>query len=432
MTVMDASDPAQPPQPGRRALVWTILNWAVSLVLLLFGVLFVLADAYSPLQSDDFAWRGWRNFAWIWMDLGLVTILAGVLFNPLILRHRPRPIARWWSYALFAGACLAALLGLTALYKDVTGEHDLKLGDAAATNPERLAHYERAAALGNATAAFNAALGYDNGAFEEKHTGVEIPRDVKKAATLYSFAADHGVPSAQLNLGLIYAIDYERTFSKTDREAYAKARALLRRAAQSPDAKIRTLVTDRYAQLCKLVADEDAFELERQIAEQDATACFAELAALTKANAAKAAEDRAFDEPATKAPAAAAPASVPALSAPAVDAMTADAPAADAPAAPAVAQFRGSPAAPPRPAVYATAPSAPRQPSAPSVSRSIPAHERRLEALLANARARDTTGETDRAAAAARATRAACPTQACVERSYASQEAALRQWDGAE
>ncbi len=42
------------------------------------------------------------------------------------------------------------------------------------------------------------------------------------------------------------------------------------------------------------------------------------------------------------------------------------------------------------------------------------------------------TGETEQAAATAEARRAACKTQACVDRSYAAQEAALRKWEGAE
>ena len=62
----------------------------------------------------------------------------------------------------------------------------------------------------------------------------------------------------------------------------------------------------------------------------------------------------------------------------------------------------------------------------------VPAKERRIRALLANATARDTTGETEHDADRAAARRAACTTQACVDRSYAAQEATLRKWVGSE
>jgi len=62
----------------------------------------------------------------------------------------------------------------------------------------------------------------------------------------------------------------------------------------------------------------------------------------------------------------------------------------------------------------------------------VPAKERRIRGLLANAMARDTTGESEHDAAEAAARRAACRTQACVDRSYAAQEASLRKWVGSE
>jgi hypothetical protein len=56
--------------------------------------------------------------------------------------------------------------------------------------------------------------------------------------------------------------------------------------------------------------------------------------------------------------------------------------------------------------------------------------ERRLNALIANAETRDTTGETQYRAREGRAQRARCPTRACIERSYAAEEAWLRKWEG--
>ncbi|HEY2751826.1 hypothetical protein [Phenylobacterium sp.] len=59
------------------------------------------------------------------------------------------------------------------------------------------------------------------------------------------------------------------------------------------------------------------------------------------------------------------------------------------------------------------------------------AHERRLNALIANAETRDTTGETQARAEHGYAERMHCATRACIERSYADEEAWLRHWEGA-
>lgn len=58
------------------------------------------------------------------------------------------------------------------------------------------------------------------------------------------------------------------------------------------------------------------------------------------------------------------------------------------------------------------------------------ARERRLEALIANAETRDTSGETQYRAREGRAQRERCATRACIERSYADEEAWLRRWEG--
>lgn len=58
------------------------------------------------------------------------------------------------------------------------------------------------------------------------------------------------------------------------------------------------------------------------------------------------------------------------------------------------------------------------------------ARERRLAALIANAETRDTSGETQSRAREGRAQRERCATRACVERSYADEEAWLRRWEG--
>jgi ABC-type Fe3+-hydroxamate transport system substrate-binding protein len=117
-----------------------------------------------------------------------------------------------------------------------------------------------------------------------------------------------------------------------------------------------------------------------------------------------------------------------------------------APPSPAEASSRPAVAEPPAPAAAAApepAASAPTPEPAPNaavvpppppqrVVTVVPAKERRIQGLLANAMARDTTGETERTAARAAARRAACATQACVDRSYAAQEASLRKWVGSE
>jgi hypothetical protein len=79
----------------------------------------------------------------------------------------------------------------------------------------------------------------------------------------------------------------------------------------------------------------------------------------------------------------------------------------------------------PRPvAVAKPAPAAP-------VRVSFAARDRRLSALIENAAARDPSGQVLQDAANALAARRQCPTLACVEGSYAAEERALNQWDGA-
>ena len=92
-----------------------------------------------------------------------------------------------------------------------------------------------------------------------------------------------------------------------------------------------------------------------------------------------------------------------------------------------------APAAPPAEPAAAPASAAP----APAVIQPVrwsPAdygkREAHLAALIANAETRDTSGETQRRAAEGRARRAHCATRACIEGSYAAEEAWLKQWEG--
>jgi hypothetical protein len=59
------------------------------------------------------------------------------------------------------------------------------------------------------------------------------------------------------------------------------------------------------------------------------------------------------------------------------------------------------------------------------------ARERRLMELIVNAEDRDTSGDTQHLAAEGRAQRQRCTTRACIEQSYAAEEASLRRWEGA-
>jgi hypothetical protein len=58
------------------------------------------------------------------------------------------------------------------------------------------------------------------------------------------------------------------------------------------------------------------------------------------------------------------------------------------------------------------------------------ARERRLAALIANAETRDTSGETQYRAQRGEAERQRCTTKACMERSFAAEEAWMRRWEG--
>ena len=103
---------------------------------------------------------------------------------------------------------------------------------------------------------------------------------------------------------------------------------------------------------------------------------------------------------------------------------------APAPAAPELVETAAIKAAPsPSPTIEIVKP---HSPSPERVVRVVPARERRIHALINNAISRDVTGATEEDAAMWQATRAACKTQACVDRAYAAQETELRKWEGSE
>ena len=115
--------------------------------------------------------------------------------------------------------------------------------------------------------------------------------------------------------------------------------------------------------------------------------------------------------------------------------------AARAPAPPAaLAPIEATPAAgafseAPAPAPEAPAPVAlPALPAAPAPFRftlaEFGASERRINALINNAESCDTTGETQYVAEQGHAEREHCGSRACVQRSYANEEAHLRKWEG--
>jgi hypothetical protein len=103
-------------------------------------------------------------------------------------------------------------------------------------------------------------------------------------------------------------------------------------------------------------------------------------------------------------------------------------PAPPAPPTAEVVEASAAPEAVPAPIPIATKPRAPPE----RVIKVIPARERRIHALINNAIARDVTGQTEHDAEMWEATRAACKTQACVDRAYAAQETELRKWEGSE
>lgn len=88
------------------------------------------------------------------------------------------------------------------------------------------------------------------------------------------------------------------------------------------------------------------------------------------------------------------------------------------------------PAPPPPPVPQVTPPASPK----PEIIRFSPAdygaRERRINALINNAESRDTSGETQYVAEQGRAQRERCATKACIEHSYAAEEARLRKWEG--
>jgi hypothetical protein len=105
------------------------------------------------------------------------------------------------------------------------------------------------------------------------------------------------------------------------------------------------------------------------------------------------------------------------------------------PPAPAAAAAPAAAETPPAAVVADTAAPAAAPPATPEVVHFSPAdygvHERRVAALIANAETRDTSGETSSIAAHGQAQRERCTTKACINGSYAAEEAKLRKWEGA-
>lgn len=115
-------------------------------------------------------------------------------------------------------------------------------------------------------------------------------------------------------------------------------------------------------------------------------------------------------------------------------AAAAPAPSATPAAAPAPVEAQGEPAAA---APAAPTPAAAQVPPPPAKLEAIRfsradygARERRLAALIGNAETRDTSGETQYRAQRGEAERQRCTTKACIERSYAAEEAWMRRWEG--
>jgi hypothetical protein len=119
------------------------------------------------------------------------------------------------------------------------------------------------------------------------------------------------------------------------------------------------------------------------------------------------------------------------------------------PKTPAAPPAQPAPSAPPSPTASAPAPDSPQAPSvtpetavapAPTADAApppvhfspadYPAKERRIAALINNAESRDTSGETQSIADHGRAERQHCTTRACIDHSYAAEEAHLRKWEG--
>lgn len=107
-----------------------------------------------------------------------------------------------------------------------------------------------------------------------------------------------------------------------------------------------------------------------------------------------------------------------------------------APPAAAAPPIQPAAAAAPEPAPAAAPAALPEAPPAPAAEAvhfspaDYGARERRIAALISNAESRDTLGETPRIAAQGRAERQRCSTKACIEHSYAAEEAWLRKWEG--
>jgi hypothetical protein len=106
---------------------------------------------------------------------------------------------------------------------------------------------------------------------------------------------------------------------------------------------------------------------------------------------------------------------------------------APAPAEPGYAAPAPAPAFAPAPSFTPPPPPPPRQASAADIvagDAGLQARERRVQAMLANARGRDVTGQVNAEEGAARSAWAACRSAACLQDWYRRREAALSVWEG--
>jgi len=134
--------------------------------------------------------------SWELCFLGLLALLAGIVLNPFLIRHRPRWLRNGWAYA--GVAVFVLLIGFGGFMFAYVGSGAWAYEAAKrASGAEHLRLLTDAAAQGHPIAANNLGAIYANGRIDDR--SAPIPVDDKLAAYWIENARVRGQPLAALN-----------------------------------------------------------------------------------------------------------------------------------------------------------------------------------------------------------------------------------------
>lgn len=173
-----------------------VLGWLVSIALLVVAERYLRAAVDWPHLLGRIDGMAYAIVSWASAFLGLLALLAGVVLNPFVLRHRPRWLRNSWAYA--GAAVFVLLIGFGGFMYAYIGSGAWAYEAARrASGTEHLRLLADAARQGHPIAANNLGVIYSNGRIDDRSP--PIPVDDEAAAYWIENARVRGQPLAALN-----------------------------------------------------------------------------------------------------------------------------------------------------------------------------------------------------------------------------------------